>query len=317
MRRRRRAPDRRRRARRRTGRAGTRRGASRTVRFVSFRLANRRAISYRARRKDQRDICPRLVRSARSPTLLRRFPLIAPLLLALSLAASGPAAGAGAAFRRAGVIRAGAGAADAAGAIRRRLLAARRPAGRGRRQHLDDQGDRAAAEGHRRGAAALAGARSLDDFFRDFFGDKGGDPSTGPRAASLGSGFIIDPSGLIVTNNHVIANAEQITVTLSDDTSLQAQVIGRDSVTDLALLKVEPKAPLPAASWGDSSEGAGRRLGARDRQPVRAWRLGHRRHHLGDARATSIPAPMTTICRPTRRSTAAIPAGRCSICRAR
>jgi serine protease Do len=96
---------------------------------------------------------------------------------------------------------------------------------------------------------------TLDEVFRDFFGDKGAPGGPGPRAiASLGSGFIIDPSGLIVTNNHVIANAEQITVTLSDDTALQAQVIGRDSVTDLALLKVDPKAPLPAASWGDSSK---------------------------------------------------------------
>jgi serine protease Do len=52
----------------------------------------------------------------------------------------------------------------------------------------------------------------------------------------------------------VIANAEQITVTLSDDTALQAEVIGRDPVSDLALVKVEPKAPLPAASWGDSTK---------------------------------------------------------------
>ena len=98
---------------------------------------------------------------------------------------------------------------------------------------------------------------SLDDFFRDFFGDKGGPGAPGPGAppvASLGSGFIIDPAGVIVTNNHVIANAEQITVTLSDDTSLQAKVIGRDPVTDLAVLKVDAKNPLPAASWGDSSK---------------------------------------------------------------
>jgi serine protease Do len=98
---------------------------------------------------------------------------------------------------------------------------------------------------------------SLDEFFRDFFGEKGGHGGLGPpasRIASLGSGFIIDPSGLIVTNNHVIDNAEQITVTLSDDTTLQAQVLGRDAVTDLALLKVEPKVPLPAATWGDSSK---------------------------------------------------------------
>jgi serine protease Do len=95
----------------------------------------------------------------------------------------------------------------------------------------------------------------LDEFFRDFFGDKGGPGGSGaPRQASLGSGFIIDPSGLIVTNNHVIANADQITVTLSDDTTLQAQVIGRDAVTDLALLKIAAKGPLPAANWGDSTQ---------------------------------------------------------------
>jgi serine protease Do len=96
----------------------------------------------------------------------------------------------------------------------------------------------------------------LDELFRDFFGDKSGHggPNPSPRVASLGSGFIIDPAGLVVTNNHVIANAEQITVTLSDDTTLQAEVIGRDSVTDLALLKVDAKAPLPAAMWGDSNK---------------------------------------------------------------
>ena len=95
---------------------------------------------------------------------------------------------------------------------------------------------------------------TLDEVFRDFFGDKGPPSGSGQRVASLGSGFIVDPSGLIVTNHHVVANAQQITVTLSDNTALQAQVIGRDAVTDLALLKVEPKAPLPAALWGDSSK---------------------------------------------------------------
>jgi serine protease Do len=95
---------------------------------------------------------------------------------------------------------------------------------------------------------------TLDDVFRDFFGDNSTPGSPGPRVASLGSGFIIDPSGLIVTNNHVIANAQQITVTLSDNTALQARVVGRDAVTDLALLKVDTKAPLPAANWGDSSK---------------------------------------------------------------
>ena len=90
--------------------------------------------------------------------------------------------------------------------------------------------------------------------FRDFFSNRGGaDGQDGlaPPAASLGSGFIVDPSGLIATNNHVIANAEQITVTLSDNTTLTAHVVGRDPVSDLALLKVDAKTPLPAAQWGD------------------------------------------------------------------
>ena len=104
-------------------------------------------------------------------------------------------------------------------------------------------------------AAPPSPGASLDDLFRDFFGDRGApNGAPGPRVSSLGSGFIIDPSGLIVTNAHVIANADQITVTLSDDTVLQAQVIGRDTVTDLALLKVDAKTPLSVASWGDSSK---------------------------------------------------------------
>jgi serine protease Do len=103
-------------------------------------------------------------------------------------------------------------------------------------------------------AAPNSPGSTLDEVFRDFFGEKGAPGGPGPRIASLGSGFVIDPSGLIVTNNHVIANADQITVTLSDDTALQAQVVGRDAVTDLALLKVDVKTPLPAASWGDSSK---------------------------------------------------------------
>jgi serine protease Do len=71
---------------------------------------------------------------------------------------------------------------------------------------------------------------------------------------SLGSGFVVDPSGLIVTNNHVIAGAEEIAVILPDDTTLKAQIVGRDIVTDLALLKVEPKQPLPVLKWGDSNK---------------------------------------------------------------
>lgn len=71
-------------------------------------------------------------------------------------------------------------------------------------------------------------------------------------ARSLGSGFVVDPAGLIVTNNHVIAGAREITVALHDGTRLGAVVVGRDEKTDIALLRVAAKKPLAAASFGDS-----------------------------------------------------------------
>ncbi len=91
----------------------------------------------------------------------------------------------------------------------------------------------------------------LSELFKNFLGPRGGAPR---QVTSLGSGFIIDPSGFIVTNNHVIENGEQITVILSDDTSLPARVVGRDPQTDLALLKVNPAKPLPATRFGDSDK---------------------------------------------------------------
>ena len=91
----------------------------------------------------------------------------------------------------------------------------------------------------------------LQDLFKDFL-DKN---KNAPRhVTSLGSGFIIDASGLIVTNNHVIDDADQITVTLNDGTSLPAKLLGRDEKTDLALLKVKPKSPLPFAKFGNSDK---------------------------------------------------------------
>ena len=96
----------------------------------------------------------------------------------------------------------------------------------------------------------------FEEFFRDFFNHgmpKNGRPEAQPRrATSLGSGFIIDPSGYIVTNNHVISDADEITVILHDDTNLKAELVGRDTKTDIALLKVKTDKPLIAASWGDS-----------------------------------------------------------------
>lgn len=97
----------------------------------------------------------------------------------------------------------------------------------------------------------------FEKFFHDFMdkqkGQGGGMPHK-HKANALGSGFIVDPSGYIVTNNHVIDGADEITVILQDDTNLPAKLVGRDKKTDLALLKVESKKPLTAISWGDSDK---------------------------------------------------------------
>ena len=101
----------------------------------------------------------------------------------------------------------------------------------------------------------------FEKFFHDFMnrqhGQNGGGNDQGDapkKMQSLGSGFIIDPSGLIVTNNHVIAGADEITVTLQDNTVLKATLIGHDDRTDLALLQVHPDKPLPAVAFGDSDK---------------------------------------------------------------
>jgi serine protease Do len=95
----------------------------------------------------------------------------------------------------------------------------------------------------------------FEEFFKDFFdhNQPRGKPDALPRhATSLGSGFIVDASGLVVTNNHVIADADDITVTLHDDTNLKAEVVGRDTKVDIALLRVKPTKPLIAVKFGDS-----------------------------------------------------------------
>ncbi|HEX2114553.1 MAG TPA: trypsin-like peptidase domain-containing protein, partial [Alphaproteobacteria bacterium] len=92
----------------------------------------------------------------------------------------------------------------------------------------------------------------FEEFFRDFF-DRQQRPDAPPRRAqSLGSGFIIDPAGYVVTNNHVIAEADEVKVTLHDNQQLSAKVIGKDPKTDLALLKVESPKPLPFVKFGNS-----------------------------------------------------------------
>jgi serine protease Do len=92
----------------------------------------------------------------------------------------------------------------------------------------------------------------FEEYFKDFF-DRQQKQESRP-VTSLGSGFVIDAKGYVVTNNHVIADADEVTVKFSDGESLDAEIVGRDAKTDLALLKVEPKKPLPAVSFGDSDK---------------------------------------------------------------
>ena len=88
----------------------------------------------------------------------------------------------------------------------------------------------------------------FEEFFEEFT-----DRGQARRAQSLGSGFIIDKSGYVVTNNHVIENADEITVSLADDTRFKAEIVGRDRKTDIAVLKFDPEGvELSAVSFGDS-----------------------------------------------------------------
>ncbi|MGB8243652.1 MAG: trypsin-like peptidase domain-containing protein, partial [Pseudolabrys sp.] len=109
----------------------------------------------------------------------------------------------------------------------------------------------------------------FEEFFEEFFKNRRGQPGqngkngqngqnnqtpTPRRVNSLGSGFIVDAAGLVVTNNHVIADADEVNVILNDGTTLKAEVVGRDQRTDLALLKVNPTKPLKAVKFGDSEK---------------------------------------------------------------
>jgi len=112
---------------------------------------------------------------------------------------------------------------------------------------------------NRRNAPTLPPGSPFEEFFEKFLerdqdGNKKKDPSRRPsrKVRSLGSGFVIDASGIIITNNHVIADADEITANFSDGTKLKAEVIGRDPKVDVAVLRVKPAKPLTAISFGDS-----------------------------------------------------------------
>ena len=98
----------------------------------------------------------------------------------------------------------------------------------------------------------------FEDFFEDFMdrrGDNGGGLGPALPAASLGSGFIIDAeNGYIITNNHVIRDADEVRITLHDDSTIPAEIIGRDEKIDIAVLKVDTKKKLHAVDFGNSDK---------------------------------------------------------------
>src|SRR5471030_1197208 len=122
----------------------------------------------------------------------------------------------------------------------------------------------AGGAGENRGAMPqLPPGSPFEEFFDDFFknrrrggprgGDKGGDMQ--PRKTnSLGSGFIVDTSGIVVTNNHVIADDDEINIIMNDGTKIKAELVGGDKKTDLAVLKFKPAKPLIAVKFGDSDK---------------------------------------------------------------
>ena len=101
----------------------------------------------------------------------------------------------------------------------------------------------------------------FEEFFDDFFKNRHGGPG-GPKGGdlqphktnSLGSGFIVDTSGIVVTNNHVIADADEISIIMNDGTKFKAELVGVDKKTDLAVLKFKPTKPLVAVKFGDSDK---------------------------------------------------------------
>jgi serine protease Do len=94
----------------------------------------------------------------------------------------------------------------------------------------------------------------FEEFFKEFFDKDRPQQQRRQRATSLGSGFIIDKAGYVITNNHVIQDADEITVILQDNTRLEATLVGKDPKTDIAVLKVKSDKDLPVVPFGNSDQ---------------------------------------------------------------
>ncbi len=105
----------------------------------------------------------------------------------------------------------------------------------------------------------------FDDLFEEFFRRRGGqggapggqgmpDMPRQRKSSSLGSGFVIDPAGIVITNNHVIDGANEVQVIFNDGQKLKAEIIGKDQKVDVAVLRVKPEKPLKAVKFGDSDK---------------------------------------------------------------
>jgi Do/DeqQ family serine protease len=95
---------------------------------------------------------------------------------------------------------------------------------------------------------------SMEEFFRRFFGEGGPGMPPGRSQSSLGSGVIVDPGGLVITNNHVIQNMTEVKVALADRREFEAQIVLRDQRTDLAVLKLKNATDLQILELGDSEQ---------------------------------------------------------------
>ena len=124
---------------------------------------------------------------------------------------------------------------------------------------------------------------NLPEPFRDLFNQFNQQhPQKPHKAISAGSGFIIDKSGLIVTNNHVVDNGKKITVKLPDGRSFDAKLMGTDPATDIALLKIKSRQAASHRGIRRRPPAPRRRLGGRGGQSLRSFQFGDRGHRLLD-----------------------------------